>query len=77
LVALPAAVSISSVLQARLRFCAGYGMAGMQNLGELGEQQRVEDAVARATDRRKALKIHAASIIGGLAIGSLLVLLPI
>lgn len=77
LVAIPAALSISGFLQAHMRFCAGYGMAGLQNLGEIGEQHRVEDDAARATDRRQALKIHAASILGGLGIALILVIVPI
>lgn len=77
LVAIPAAAAISGFLQARLHFCAGFGMAGVQNLGELGARQRVEDDAARAADRRKALKIHAVSILGGLAIALILVILPV
>ena len=68
-VALPLAAGFSGLIQARLRFCAGFAMAGLRNMGELGEQVRVEDAEARAVDRRKAMRINAASIAGGLAVG--------
>jgi hypothetical protein len=76
-VALPVAGAIEGFLQAHLRFCAGYGMAGMQNMGAIGDEVTVEDAQARAADRRKALQIHATAIIGGLAAGIGFALLPI
>ena len=69
LVALPAAAGLEGLIQARLRFCAGYGMAGLRNLGELGEAESVEGAQARAADRRGALRIHALSLAGGVAAG--------
>ncbi len=69
LVALPVAGAIEGLLQAHLQFCAGFGMSGLQNMGQLGDQFRVEDAQARAADRAKALRIHAASIAGGLMAG--------
>ncbi len=77
LIALPVAAALSGFIQARMRFCAGYGMAGLRNLGELGQQESVEDEAARAADRRQALRIHAASIVGGLAAGVAFVLLPL
>jgi hypothetical protein len=75
-VAAPATAGLSGLVQARLRFCAGYGMAGLRNLGELGQQEAVADAQARATDRRRALRIHAASLAGGLLIGIAFAVLP-
>jgi hypothetical protein len=77
LVAIPAAGAFSGFIQARLRFCAGFGSAGLQNLGELGEAARVDDPQARAADRNKALKIHAASIVSGVAVAVAFTLLPI
>jgi hypothetical protein len=67
--ALPVGVGLSGLLQARLRFCAGFGMAGLQNMGVLGQQSRVQDERARAADRRTALRIHAVSMVGGLTAG--------
>jgi len=75
-VAAPMTVGLSGFIQARLRFCAGFGMAGLQNLGQLGEQVAVEDPEARAADRRKALSIQAASFAGGLAAAIAFALLP-
>ena len=75
-VALPAASSISGFLQARSHFCAGFGMAGLQNFGDLGEEIRVVDAEARAADRRRSLRMHAASAAGGMVIAVVYTLLP-
>lgn len=75
LVAVPAAAGLEGLIQARLRFCAGYGMAGLRNLGELGEAESVEDAEARTADRRGALRIHALSLAGGVAVGVVFALL--
>ena len=77
IIALPAAAAISGFLQAHLRFCAGFATAGLQNLGELGEAQRIEDADGRSADRRKAWLIYAASIVGGVAIAAAFALLPV
>jgi hypothetical protein len=66
LVGIPLAAGATGLLQARLRFCAGYGMAGVRNFGALGSVERVEDAVARRADRSKAVRISlAAAAIGG------------
>ena len=76
-IALPVAAAISGFLQAHLRFCAGFGLAGLQNFGELGTEQRVADAEARAADRSRALRIHGAAFVGGLLAGVAFVALPI
>ena len=68
-VAVPAAVSASGYLQARLRFCAGFGAVGVFNFRELGEVSTVADAGARAADRRRALQIGLASAAVGTAVG--------
>lgn len=75
-VALPVAAGLSGLIQARLHFCAGFGMAGLQNMGALGEQQRVEDDEARAADRRMSLRIQAVSVAGGLVAGVVFAVLP-
>ncbi len=76
-VALPAAAGLSGLIQARERFCAGFGMAGLQNMGELGSQVAVEGAEARAADRRKAMRINATSMVAGLVAGIAFALLPV
>jgi len=66
LIGIPLAGGASGFLQARLRFCAGFGMAGIRNFGAVGSVERVEDAAARHSDRMKAYRISlAAAAIGG------------
>jgi hypothetical protein len=76
-VAAPATVGLAGLVQAHLRFCAGYGMAGLRNLGQLGQQESVDDAGARTADRRRAVRIHAATVAGGLLIGIAFAALPV
>jgi hypothetical protein len=76
-VAAPATIGLSGLAQAHLRFCAGYGMAGLRNLGQLGQQEAVDDTTARAADRRRAVRVHAATLVGGLLIGITFAALPI
>ena len=76
LIALPAAVSASGYLQARLKFCAGFGQLGIMNFGELGDSVAVADEEARVADRRRARQIGLASMAIGAAVGVLAVLLP-
>ena len=77
IVALPAAVAASGYLQARLRFCAGFGSRGVFNFGPLGQTHEVADGDARAQDRSKANQIGLASLAVGVAVGVLAVLLPL
>ena len=74
---LTAGGSASGYLQARFHFCAGFGASGVYNFGPLGTVQKVVDPAARARDRLKSLKIGAASLAIGLAIGIGAALLPI
>jgi hypothetical protein len=77
LVALPLAGGATGLLQARFRFCAGFGMAGVRNFGELGSMEKVEDAGARRADRNRALAIFGASAAIGVAGAAAFVLLPL
>lgn len=77
LIAIPAAVSASGYLQARLRFCANYGWRGIFNTGEIGDDGQVVDPAARAADRRMALRIGLGSAAIGLAVAIIAALLPI
>jgi hypothetical protein len=77
LIALPVAVGASGYLQARLRFCAGFGTAGVFNFGDRGTTQVVADAGARWKDRVKALQISGAAFAIGIAAGIVAVLLPV
>jgi hypothetical protein len=75
-VIVPASVSASGYLQARLKFCAGYGQLGVFNLGPLGERTAINDTDALARDRRRARQISLTSFAIGIAVGSAAVLLP-
>ena len=77
IVALPATVATSGYLQARLRFCAGFGSRGVFNFGPLGQVQDVADGDARARDRSKASQIGLASLAVGVTVGVLAALLPL
>lgn len=77
LVALPLSGGAIGLLQARFRFCAAYGFAGMRSLRALGAAERVEDADARRADRRRAVAISAAGLAIGAAGAAALVALPV
>ena len=70
LVAVPAAGAASGYLQARHRFCAGYGYRGLVNLGPLGGAKNVDDPEARELDRAAARRIGRTSALVGLAVGA-------
>ena len=74
--ALPMFMALEGFIQARERFCAGFAMAGLQNMGELGSETSIEDDEALAADRHKALRIHAMAAAGALATGLAFALLP-
>lgn len=76
IVALPVAGSAISLLQARLRFCAAFGIAGLYNFGRVGSQERVLDRAALVADRLTALRIIVAGSGVGLAAGVILALIP-
>jgi hypothetical protein len=76
LVVLPATVSASGYLQARFRFCAGFGSRGIYNFGEVGQTVQVEDADARRRDRTRSRQIGLASLAIGTFAGILAVGLP-
>jgi hypothetical protein len=69
LVALPASAAATGYLQARLRFCAGFGALGVFNFGPLGKTHAIADPEARERDRRMAMRIGLASLAIGLAVG--------
>ena len=76
LVALPLTVGAVGFLQARFRFCAAYGMAGVRNFGALGSVERVDDAATRRADRAKSIGIFTASAAIGVGGALVLVALP-
>jgi hypothetical protein len=75
-VALPAWGTAVAYLQAWRRFCVAFGTLGVFNFGQVGTTQRVEDPVARARDRRRALEMVLMGLVAGVAAGAVAVLLP-
>ena len=71
-----AAVAASGFLQARLRFCAGFGWLGVFNFDEVGTTESVVSAEARARDRAMALRIGLASALVGVVVAVVAVALP-
>ena len=74
---LPAAVAASGYLQARLKFCAGFGSKGIFNFGPVGDTQQVADKDARARDRARANRIGLASLAIGVVVGVVAAVIPI
>jgi hypothetical protein len=77
LVAIPTIGAASGYIQAHLKFCAGFGAAGVFNFGELGPTERVADDADRGRDRARAFQIGFASFAIGIAVGVLAVAVPI
>ena len=66
--AVPAAGAASGYLQARERFCADFGWRGVYNFDRRGQEQQVAGDDALAQDRRKAVRIAAASAAIGVGV---------
>jgi hypothetical protein len=77
LVGLPAMIAASGYLQAWLKFCAGFGTAGIYNFGSRGQHISVADAEARRKDRVKSLQISLTSFAVGAVVGVVAVLLSV
>lgn len=74
---LPAAGAASGYLQARLKFCAGFGSRGVFNFGAPGTWSTVTDRVALARDRRRSREIGGMALAAGVVVGVAAALLPI
>jgi hypothetical protein len=75
---LPAAVAASGYLQARLHFCANFGLRGVFNFSDrLRDTDSVLAVEARARDRWRAMQIIGLSALIGAAVAIGAVLLPI
>jgi hypothetical protein len=66
--AVPAAGAASGYLQAHERFCADFGWRGVYNFDRRGQEQPVAGDDALAQDRRKAMRIAAASAAVGVGV---------
>lgn len=73
---LPASVAASGFLQARMHFCAGFGMRGVFNFGETGTTDTIEQAEFRSEDQRTARTLLGGAAAIGVAVGGATLLLP-
>jgi hypothetical protein len=76
LIFIPAMMAAIGFLQARMHFCAYFGMRGVFNFAEVGKTDTVEQAEFRAKDRRKAWQIIIYSVIAAVLITILAYYLP-
>ena len=74
-VAIPAAGTAITYLQAILHFCVAFGVAGVFNFGRVGRTTSVVEDAARRADRARAARMIVAGGAIGLAIGVVAVLL--
>jgi len=77
LLIVPTAVAASGFLQARLRFCAGFGWLGVFNFRDVGTTESVSTAEARRRDRLMATRIALASALVGAIVAGASILLPL
>lgn len=74
---LPALVMSIGYLQARKKFCLGFGLSGLFNFGSLGNSTRVISEVDRKIDRDAAIKLFLQAAGIAALITALVFLLPI
>ena len=70
------AAAFVTLEQVRRRFCVAFGFAGLRNFGRLGQAERIEDAGARATDRRAAVVMVTYCALAAAAVTALFVAIP-
>jgi hypothetical protein len=75
-VALPFGAGTVTWLQAHRRLCVGFAAAGIRNLGELGQHERVDDQQLRA-DRAAAFLVVRDGALVGLSVALIFAALPI
>lgn len=74
---IPAMMTAVGFLQARMHFCANFGLRGVFNFGpEVGKVEYLELPEFKAMDRRKALQIIAYSAAVGAVVAVLAYYLP-
>jgi hypothetical protein len=67
----PSMISATGFLQAAMHFCAGFGMRGVFNFGQVvGKTESVEQAEFRRKDQRKARSIALLSALAGLVVAA-------
>ena len=70
------AAAFVTLEQVRRGFCVAFGFAGIRNFGQLGQAERVEDASARATDRRAAVVMATYCALAAAAVTAVFVAIP-
>ncbi|HSL77595.1 MAG TPA: hypothetical protein VK867_11660 [Candidatus Limnocylindrales bacterium] len=70
------AAAFTTLEQVRRRFCVAFGFAGLRNFGAIGRAERIEDAAARAADRRAALVMVTYCALAAAAVTALFVASP-
>jgi len=71
LTAIPAIIAASGFIQAKMNFCAYFGLASIFNFNKVGEQFKVNDEHFKSLDRLKAYRIITYSVLVGLLVGVL------
>jgi hypothetical protein len=78
LLVLPLAAGASVTwLQVVRRFCVAFGVVGIRNFGGRGTVESVDDAAARAADRRTAVRMILEGSVYGAIITAFIGLLPV
>ncbi|MEI6648118.1 MAG: hypothetical protein WCO08_00615 [Actinomycetes bacterium] len=73
----PAMVFSFGWIQAKKKFCMGFGLAGTFNFGKLGNLDRIEMEVFRKQDRDTVIKMALQAIAVALVITALELMLPL
>ncbi|MBU1095886.1 MAG: hypothetical protein KKB34_05330 [Bacteroidetes bacterium] len=66
---IPAVISAIGFLQARMRFCAYYGLAEMFNYDSLGKSNKVNNNEFVRKDKKRARQIIYYSVLIGIGVG--------
>ncbi len=73
---LPALVMSIGYLQARKKFCLGFGISGLFNFGSLGNAKRVISEADRKIDREAAIRLFFQAALIAAAVTAFVFLLP-
>ncbi len=76
LIFIPAMIAATGFFQARMRFCAYFGMSGVYNFEDVGKTEAVLESESRAKDRRRSWQIIIYSIVAAVLITALAYYLP-
>ncbi len=76
LIFIPAMIAATGFFQARMQFCAYFGMSGVYNFEDVGKTESVLESEFRAKDRRRSWQIIIYSVIAAFLITALAYYLP-